>query len=114
MPTRKKLRTRMAKELHHEFHVPFILAHRIAKAVSSELSWGETSKLIDELTQVMKLTLNPKQDWKQYFDYDYDDRLATYYHYTYTDKYGQIWQPYCSWMGVLVPANLSGQDKIWI
>lgn len=108
MPTHKHKMVQMAKTLYHQYHVPYVLAFKIAKAINSQMySWGNSpaERLFNETVSTMGLTLNNYK--KEYLDWGYDDRLETHGTRTWNDKYGITWYVYASNLAVIVPDDLS-------
>lgn len=101
----------MAKTLYRQYHVPYALAFRIAKAINSQMySWGESpaERLFNDTVSAMGLNLNKYT--KEYMDWGYNDTLETYNVRTWNDKYGTTWYVYASNIAVIVPDNLSVLD----
>lgn len=114
MPTLKKNRVRAARWMRENLQVPYVLAHKIAKAVARGGGWSDPyiKNLNNEIMDVMGLTLAPKNLWIPIYDEDYNGKDVLRGHtYTYLDRNGNLWKPWAYWSVVLTPANLSNDYR---
>lgn len=114
MPTLKKNRVRAARWMRENLHVPYVLAHKIAKAVARGGGWSDPyiKNLNNEIMDVMGLTLAPKNLWIPIYDEDYNGKDVLRGHtYTYLDRNGNLWKPWAYWSVVLTPENLSNDYR---